>query len=339
MSFSRFFRDRLPAAGIYLAVCLLALIFMKASGSDKQGMIMVGILMLAGGTAILIWDYFRRREFYSRAFAALETADKKYLLSEMVPQPEFADGEALYEMLSEACRDMYENVAEHKRRSSEFREYIELWVHEIKLPVAGMLLMCHNDGDAGERYVSQIRRIDDYIENVLFYARSENAEKDYIIKPVSLQKAFGAVAMKNMDALNERGVSIVTEGLDTEVMTDGKWLEYIMGQLLGNSLKYFQSDREPEIIVSAEVFPERTELRFRDNGAGISASDLPYIFEKSFTGENGRERSRSTGMGLYIVRSLCERLGHKVSAVSEKGSFTEILLTFGRNDHIKMEDS
>ncbi len=338
MSFSRFFRDRLPAVCIYTLVSLLTIIFTRASGGDMQGVFMIGIILLAGGISILLWDYLRRSSFYKRLFKALEAADRKYLVSEMVPEPEFADGEALYQIISEACRDMYENVAKQKRISSEFREYIELWVHEIKLPVSSLLLMCHNDGEAGERYALQIRRIDDYIENVLFYARSENAEKDYIIKEVRLQKAFGAVAMKNMEALHERGVSIVTEGLDTNVMTDSKWLEYILGQLLGNSMKYFRPDCEPEISLKAETFPDRTELRFRDNGTGIAASDLPYIFEKSFTGENGRNSSRSTGMGLYIVKSLCDRLGHRISADSEKDSFTEITITFGRNDHIKFED-
>ena len=339
MSFSRFLRDRLPAAAIYAAVWGMTMVFMAASGCGTAAVLMVALMFLAGGAAILLWDYLRRRDFYTKAFNAIESIDTKYLISEMVEKPDFADGQAACELLTEACRSMYENVAEQKRRSSEFREYIELWVHEIKLPVAGLLLMCHNDGSSGERYAAQVRRIDDHIENVLFYARSENAEKDYIIKPVSLKKAFGAVAMKYMDDLNERGVSIHTEGLDTDVMTDGKWLEYILGQLLSNSMKYFMPDREPEISVTAETFPDRTELRFRDNGAGISASDLPYIFEKSFTGENGRSRSRSTGMGLYIVHSLCSRLGHKIGAVSGKGEYTEIILTFGRNDHFKMESS
>ena len=189
MSFSRFFRDRLPAVCIYTVVFLLAMVFMQASGSDINGTIIVGIIFIAGGAAILSWDYLRRCDFYKRAFKAIEIADQKYLVSEMVPEPEFADGEAVYQLLAEACRDMYEKVAEQKRISTEFREYIELWVHEIKLPVSGLLLMCHNDGEAGERYAAQIRRIDDYIENVLFYARSENAEKDYIIKEVCLQKA------------------------------------------------------------------------------------------------------------------------------------------------------
>ncbi len=222
--------------------------------------------------------------------------------------------------------------------SEDFREYIELWVHEIKLPVASLLLMSHNDGESGNKYSEQLKRIDDYIENVLYYARSENAEKDYIIKEVSLKRIFGNIAVKNREELLQRNVGIFTEGLDRTVMTDAKWLEYILGQLLGNSMKYIAEGREPEIHISAEENGDRTVLHFRDNGIGIPASDLPYIFEKSYTGENGRTRSRSTGMGLYIVKSLCDRLGHTVSADSVKGEYTDIMISFGKNEYITMQE-
>ena len=337
MSFSRFIRDRMPAIVIFSAVWGLTMIFLAAMNSEAQAFIMVSVLMLTGGSTILLWDFFRRNSFYKRTISALSTLDQKYLVSEILPEPDFADGAAMCEIISEACRSMYENVAAHRRNSNEFREFIELWVHEIKLPVAGLMLMCHNDGEKSSEYLPQIKRIDDCIENVLFYTRSENAEKDYIIKEVSLKKCFGAAALKNMDILRKNDFSITTAGLDTAVMTDSKWLEYILGQLISNSIKYRQPERSPEISVSAEVLPDRTLLHFRDNGCGIPSTDLPYIFEKSFTGENGRKGVRSTGMGLYIVHSLCQRLGHSISAESVQGEFTEITISFGKNDYLSFE--
>ena len=335
MSFSRFFRDRLPAVGIYAAIIFLTVIFLNATRCGLTAIVITILLYIMGGTIILIWDYFRRFFFYKRLLSAIEELEQKYLISEMLPDAGFADGEVFLDVLNEACRSMYENVAVHKRNSSDFREFIELWVHEIKLPVSALSLMSHNGGDKASEYKHQIKRIDDYIETVLFYARSENAEKDYIIKDVTLSKAFGTVAMKNISLLQNRGVSIVTEGLDVSVMTDSKWLEYILGQFISNSLKYFLPDREPEIKVYAVDFDDKTELHFRDNGCGISQSDLPYIFEKSFTGSNGREGSKSTGMGLYIVHSLCRRLGHSITAESVQGEFTEFIITFGRNNFNK----
>ena len=123
---------------------------------------------------------------------------------------------------------------------------------------------------------------------------------------------------------------------DISVMTDGKWLEFMLVQLISNSIKYRSEDRESVIKITAEEGTESVKLRFYDNGIGIPKSDLPYIFDRSFTGENGRIRSKSTGMGLYIVRNLCEKLGHHVSADSKQSEFTEITITFGKNDFFKM---
>jgi hypothetical protein len=184
--------------------------------------------------------------------------------------------------------------------------------------------------------MEQIGQIDNYIENVLYYARSETAEKDYLIRDVSLKRIFGEIALKNREQLQARNVNIQAKNLDIYVTTDSKWLEYILGQIMGNSMKYFSDEREPEILVYAENTKDRTILHFRDNGIGITERDLPYIFEKSFTGENGRTHAKSTGMGLYIVKKLCDKLGHSVKVQSVQGEFTEIIITFGRNDFNKI---
>ena len=157
------------------------------------------------------------------------------------------------------------------------------------------------------------------------------------IKETSLGRVFANAAMKNREQLQQLGFTVTAEGLDVSVMTDGKWLEFIFGQLMDNSMKYSSPDRSPEITVFAKQSPEQTSLHFRDNGIGIGSKDMPYIFEKSFTGENGRSGAKSTGMGLYIVSRLCEKLGHKVCARSEKGEYTEIIISFGKNDFYKMD--
>jgi hypothetical protein len=225
---------------------------------------------------------------------------------------------------------MCEHIAKYRHENMEFREYIELWVHEVKLPVATLQLMCHNDGNT--KYAEYLKKMDAYIENVLYYARSENAEKDYLIKEVSLKRAFADTALKNREELQGRNVSVHTENLDINVMTDSKWLAYILGQLMSNSIKYFSPDRKPELRVYAEDKQDKTMLYFRDNGIGIPESNLPYIFEKSFTGENGRTHRESTGMGLYIVKKLCDKLGHGILVKSAEGEFTEIILSFGKNN-------
>ncbi|MDE6658313.1 MAG: sensor histidine kinase, partial [Oscillospiraceae bacterium] len=282
---------------------------------------------------IELWEFFRRKNYYDKLKACLNELDKKYLISEMIESPNFYDGQILFEALQESNKSMCEHIAEYRHRNIEFREYIELWVHEIKLPVASLQLMCHNDNNL--KYAEQLRRIDDDIENVLYYARSENAEKDYIIKEVSVKRVFADIAIKNREELQQRNVNLKTENLDVNIMTDSKWLAYILGQLMGNSMKYFSSEREPEIVISIDDLQNQQILHFRDNGIGIPETDLPYIFEKSFTGENGRMYAKSTGMGLYIIKKLCDKLGHCILAESEQDKFTEIMIIFGKNNFLK----
>ena len=332
MSFLSYLKDRLSVLVIFALGYLIMLCFFGGYHAGREQIIVISSVYWLTVAAALAFEYLRRRGFYQRAHNALDGLDKKYLLPEMIEDPEFYEGQLCYEFICDAGKSMCENVSEHKRRADEFREYIELWVHEVKLPIASLSLMAHNDGDAGERYIPQLSRIDAYVENVLYYARSENAQKDYIIKETALGKVFKECALKNRESLQQRNVTLTARDLDKKVMTDAKWLEYIITQLIANSLKYFSKEREPEISVYAEEDESTVTLHFRDNGIGIARTDLPYIFEKSFTGENGRLHSKSTGMGLYIADSLCKKLGHKISAGSVKGEYTDIMITFGKNE-------
>ncbi|MGN0632408.1 MAG: sensor histidine kinase [Oscillospiraceae bacterium] len=334
MKFKDYLKDRLPAYLIYGSAWVMILIFMTAFHISIQPKIYVSVIFLLALSGAESWDFLRKKRDYDKLLLSLEKLDRKYLISEMIDPPEFYDGRLLYEALRESNKSMCEHIAEYRRENTQFREYIELWVHEIKLPVSALGLMCHNDN--ADKYSAQLKRIDDYIENVLYYARSTNAEKDYIIKETSLRRVFANAAMKNREQLQQLGFTVTAENLDISVMTDGKWLGFIFGQLMDNSMKYSRTDRSPEITVFAEQSPEQTTLHFRDNGIGIEPKDLPFIFEKSFTGENGRSGAKSTGMGLYLVARLCEKLGHRVFAQSEKGEYTEIIISFGSNDFYKI---
>ncbi|MBQ8927921.1 MAG: sensor histidine kinase [Oscillospiraceae bacterium] len=326
MKLSEFCRDRLPAYGIGLAAWLLTLIFLYAFRVSGEAMVIVSVVLLLGAVSAESWAFLRKKQYYDKLLHCLEGLDQKYLLPEIAEDPGFLDGHLLYGVLQETERSMCEHIAGYRRESREFREFIELWVHEVKLPVASLALMCHNDGDA--RYDEQLRRIDADIEKVLYYARSGEDARDYLFRSVSLKKALAQVAVQNRAQLQELHITLQTQALDTEVITDGKWLGFILGQLMANSMQYGAS----QITVTAQVLPDRTLLSFRDNGIGIAASDLPYLFEKSFTGQNGRTHARSTGMGLYLVKKLCDKLGHGVAVQSVQGAFTEVTLTFGRND-------
>ena len=333
MKLTDYLKDRFPVYLIMISAWVLMLIFMSAYRSTMQEIIIIGMILLISVITAELWNFFRKKSYYDRLLNCLNELDKKYLISEMAEIPDFYDGKLLYQVICETDKSMCEHIAEYRHQSEDFREYIELWVHEIKLPVASLQLMCYNHG----RYFQQLKRIDSYIENVLYYARSKNAEKDYIIKEISLKRVFADTAIKNREALQEQNVSIRTENLDIAVMTDGKWLEYIFGQLMSNSLKYFSPERKPELFIYTENLPDKVIVHFRDNGIGIPEQDLSRIFEKSFTGENGHHHAKSTGMGLYIVKKLCDKLGHGIKAESVPEEYTEIVMMFGKNNFQKLE--
>lgn len=338
MRWNLFLRDRMPRYVTEILALALAYVFLKAFRVQTQLMMALVIIFLIANVIEEVWEYQRKKKFYDVLEQAVRELDCKYLLPEMLSKPDFYEGRLVYEALADTNKSMYEHVAECERTTREFREYIELWVHEAKIPVAGLLLMCHNKANEDDALLAEICRVDDAIENVLYYSRSENAQKDYCIKSVALNRIFSNVAVKYRRMLQLAGASLEAEHLDHMILTDAKWMEYILGQLMSNSLKYQDSKRPLSIRVWAEASDDRICLCFRDNGIGIGQSDLPRIFDKTFTGANGRKGSKSTGMGLYIVKNLCSHLGHAISAESEEGAYTQIRITFAKNDYAMLQN-
>ncbi len=337
MRLADYLKDHIAAYIIKAVALAICIIFMSAFKADIQAIIVVSFVFAMAAFLLDLWEYLRKKAFYSGVKFSLNELDKKYLLPELLEEPGFCEGRILLDTLRDCDKSMTENVAYYRRQSNAFREYIEMWVHEVKIPVSSLRIMCHNNPETNKKMIGEIKRIDDYIENVLYYARSENAEKDYLISEVFLQKAFGNVAVKNRETLQIMDATIEAKDLNVPVLTDGKWLEYMIGQLMANSIKYSSTDRNLIISAYAKENNDAVTFYFKDNGIGIPKEDMAYVFEKSFTGHNGREDRKSTGMGLYIVKNLCERLGHSIEISSEVGEYTEVRIVFSKNDFYKMK--
>ncbi|MCR4653886.1 MAG: sensor histidine kinase [Eubacterium sp.] len=336
MTFRNYLKDHIALILMNGIILLMILIFLRAFRVEVSAVFVVVCLYVAAMILSLLWDFIRKKKFYDHLINSMQELDKKYLVSEMISSPGFYEGEIWTEVLADCDKSMAEQVAEYRRQNQLFREYIETWVHEAKIPIASMRLMCHNHPDLDAKMIAQLKQLDDDINNVLFYARSENAQKDYIIKETSLKKVFHEVAMNNRVIFQLMDAEIAPRDLDILVMTDEKWLEFMLGQIISNSIKYCDAERKLKLEIWAEVISDKVMLHFRDNGIGIPASDLPRVFDKTFTGENGRKGAASTGMGLYIVRNLCDKLGHGINISSQESEYTEVTLTFSRNDFYKM---
>ena len=341
MRLVKYIKDRLYSVCIFVVMLIISILMMAAFKVSVQLIIAEIFIMTICYIAVLLADYCRKKRFYDELESNIASLEEKYFIAETLNRPVFYEGEIFYDTVSDIDRSMSENVKKYRLGMENFKEYVEMWIHEIKLPIASLTLILHNhmdkcDKEFADRMNAQIRRINNYIEQILYYVRSENAEKDYIINDVRLSKIIGAVALKNKDDLLENNITFEVSNADKIVLTDAKWMEFMLNQIVNNSIKYKDKTKsESYIKISATEDKKCIVLEILDNGIGINASDLPRVFDKSFTGENGHEHFKATGMGLYIVRKLCDKLGLAISIESVKDDYTCVRITFYKNDFYK----
>ena len=339
MKLIKYLLDKIPQIIISIMGFTITIFMLNAFKVESTLKIAITIIFFIACIFNIGIDYFRKYKFYQSLSNTLDVLDKKYLILEMLNKPNFYEGEIFYQTLYDINKSMIENVKEYNLSIIDFKEYVEMWIHEVKIPISSLTLLIHNNQEKiDKRYVEQIRKLDNYIDQILYYVRSENAEKDYIIKEKSLQEIIKNVALKNKDDLLASKVKLDVNVNNIKVLTDAKWLEFILNQIINNSIKYKRNNVESYIKIIAKEDKEKTYLSIYDNGIGIPKKDIPRVFEKSFTGENGRITAKSTGMGLYIVKKLCDKLGHKINIESKKNEYTKITIIFYNNDFYKIKD-
>lgn len=333
MSIKGYLKDH----GICILIFLIGMgitegIFLLFNVSITLQIFVLTVLFL-GLLAAGIYDYSRKKGFYRELEQKLQQLEEKYLLMEMLEKPEFLEGQIFYNVLSEMQKSMNDEIFVQIRKNNEFKRYIETWVHEVKLPIASIRLILHEYKDTSARTLKeQVGRIESYVEQVLYYLRSEVPEKDYRIAPHSLKKLTDQSISENRDSLILNKIKILQETQDISVYTDEKWIRFILGQIISNAVKYKKEDSI--IRVWSHQEEKHRFLHIWDNGIGIAEEDLPRAFEKSFTGKNGRTQQASTGMGLYLCHMLCKRLGHRLTVQSKEGEYTEITIEFYDNEYL-----
>ena len=221
----------------------------------------------------------------------------------------------------------------------EYREYVEQWVHEIKTPITAARLICRElDGDTRRKLTGELARIEEHVERALFYARAESPERDCVIRQTELSELVAQAVGNHRSLLIQSGVRVETEGLERSVYTDEKWAVFILGQLLQNAARY--RGEEPVITISACSLGKQVRLTVADNGIGIPAHELSRVFDRGFTGSNGRSRSgqglsaSSTGMGLYLCKKLAAFRELELTIASREGEGTAVTLTFPTKENL-----
>ena len=292
--------------------------------------IIIFILVLA----ILI-EYKKKKDYYNELIKNMEDLKEKYLISEIIKTPNFIEGKILKDILQDTGKSMLENVNYYKNIQEDYKEYIELWIHEVKIPIAtSKMIIENNKNEVTKSIDEELDKVENYTEQALFYARSNAVEKDYIINKTNLKEIVNGAILKNKTTLLNEKVSIELSNLkDEEVYTDSKWAVFIVNQIIQNAIKYSKKENK-KIEISSQEKNDKVILYIKDNGIGIKKGEITRVFERGFTGENGRIiGQKSTGIGLYLCKKLCDRLGLGIELNSEKDKGTEVRIIFPKNSY------
>ena len=312
---------------------MLALaLFLIVSDNNIQTVLFIlsaWVLILA---VCLLFFYFSRKKYLNGLLAMTERLEERYLLPEIMQEPDGANEQVFYQIMKMAEKSMLERIGEIQRERKEYKEYIEQWIHEVKTPITAMKLICENNRSSLTReLMAELENINRFTEQALYYARSEHTEKDYSVREISLSDVVHGAIADNKYLLRQNNVAVAVDDVAYNIYSDDKWVRFILDQIISNAVKYHTA--APVLNFSAIKESEKIILSIADNGIGIPQSDLPRIFEKGFTGQNGRTVHSSTGIGLYLCKRLCDKLGIGISAASE-GKGTIISLSFHINDFI-----
>lgn len=305
--------------GVLLAVLLLYRAPLEGALYGLLLCLVLGLGFLGAG----FWRYRRRHEALQRALGQLPEGLPS------LPEGEDAverDYQALLTALDDDRRAAAVRAADQRDRAETF---YTAWVHQIKTPMAAMGLLLQSDAPDGALLKAELFRMEKYVDLVLTYQRLGGDTTDLVLKSCDLDTVIRGAVKEYARLFILKKLTLSFTPTNRSVLTDEKWLGFVIGQLLSNALKYTQKG-------SVSIYARGQSLIIEDTGMGIPESELPRIFERSFTGENGRTDRRTTGLGLYLCKRACDLLGHGIAAQSEVGKGTRVILDLSRN-HLPAE--
>lgn len=298
------------------------------------GAILLAIVFLLGGPGwgmavsaeacflflVICWlltDWYRSRRRLKQLQAILEGLPERYLMGEVISNPQNFLEKQYYEIMKEVSRSAVGIAEDSMREKEEYCAYVEQWIHEMKTPLTACSLILDNGGDV-KKIRRELKRADNLTETILYYARLKTAEKDIHIQEISAADVFDEAVKSQMELLIAAGIRIEKEG-DMLVSTDGKILGFMLRQLLINCAKYC-----PGCCIRFQA--KDGVLSLEDNGPGIPSHEIARVTERGFTGTSGKKKG--TGMGLYLVREFCRTIGISLHIDSEEGIYTRFQFTF-----------
>lgn len=301
-------------------------LFLTAAKVSANNTVGISVTILFCFLILHIYEYLKANSYFKELTKNVNSLDEGYI-SDFIPTAYNLET-YLFEQVLRQNIDTYNNdISKLRIKERSYKEYIEQWVHEIKLPIATINLITDNaQGEIDESILEEIDNIEYYVEQVLFYAKSEYVEKDYIIKRINIADEVKAALKKHKRLFISSNVNLSINLQEAYVLSDSKWLAFILAQLLTNAVKYSEHQNK-KIALKVSKQDNPLVLSITNNGDTIPLEDIKYVFNKGFIGKNGRKNQRSTGMGLYLVKNLCQKLGHDIT-VNSKNGITEFKIVF-----------
>ncbi|MBO0453327.1 two-component system sensor histidine kinase SapS [Candidatus Enterococcus murrayae] len=339
MTFIKYLKDRLLVL-LGWAVLSLLLIFMvwltpeMHNFWDNLSYLLVLQLFLV--FLFFTIDYYRRKKWY-KEFDKQEDSHLQHFVESATNSEEWM----IQEYVNQQVREHHLMLEQLLNSQKDQKDYMDSWIHEIKVPLAAvdLILNAIEFDIPDEKFVllqNEIQQIDEYVEQILYYSRSDEFVNDYLIQEYSLKKIIQPIIRSQANYFIQKNLQLTLTENDAKVLTDAKWIEFIFRQLLSNAIKYTPDNGR--ITITIETKSAGSSLILEDNGVGIPPEDLGRIFDKGFTGENGRKaQQHSTGLGLYLAKKLAEKLGVVLTAKSTMNGGTMMTLFFPRLDYYHEE--
>ena len=324
MSFITFLEEKILYILFQLFFLVLVSFLLFLSGVDGLYISLMIFIYAVFQIGFLWLTYRNKCRKNQRIVEMTDNLQEAYYISEILEKPKDLENQAYYYALKRACKAMNDKISALTEEQVEYQEYVESFTHEIKIPIGALSLTFDNARDYSLK--KETDKIFQLVEQMLYYARSENTEKDYFVKELSLDEMMHHVLLKFRYVLLEEKVTLDIHDMENTVYTDEKWLQFILSQILQNAVKYMNKE-EKRLVIYSVSHDGNISLVMEDNGCGIKQSELSRVFEKGFTGSN-RKKTNATGMGLYLAKKLSDRLGLRLQIDSEEGKYTRVTIFF-----------
>ena len=304
----------------------LILIFSAVVWLSGAGGVLAGYTALLSGVLALLLALLDLRRFSLRHRQLSDALKSIRVSDEQLPPPENLIEEDYRQLIRALGEEKQRQTSAMDLRMSDMQDYFTLWAHQIKTPIAAMrLILQTRPENSATEIEGELFRVEQYVEMVLNYLRLDSDSTDFVFKTCALDGIIRQCVRKYAKQFIRKKISLEYGGTALQVLADEKWLCFVIEQILSNALKYTSAG-------SIRIFTQGETLVIADTGMGIAPEDLPRVFEKGYTGYNGRTDKKATGIGLYLCKMILQKLGHDISISSEVGKGTRVSIDLSREE-------